>query len=1119
MAKKLTLDLSVFKSSGVYTLEYDASENIIVNPQTVRLVVGFSSKGPFNTPVYVPDQATAIKIFGDIDRTLEKKGSFFHRSMLTCLSSGPIFALNLLKLNNSVVELTGEPDVESGADVARYRAFSVDTVEANGVNYTTTYATSNTLLSNQDKLVSSYYNKERFWYPDPQMLLATTHTSEKSKLFSIVNLSQAEVSIIVKKSIDSSVPLKGFDITASEHFGPNNVPVFLHPQDYISDLFIDVIAISGNWTNYLALSQDPVYSQYFSSKGFIKDKLDQFLGLTEINMLFSVTGCLIPDFVDQNGVARYIKTLVNTQVGQTGILCAVNEEALDDLGSNGSVIDLVGHHLTGVLNPANDPITDINFLSYSSPFSSDLTYEQKYLTVADNGTGQDLIEGGDFYSEVGAGSPGVDSADFLAYDPAALEMGYPYLQTAFSGVDKDDRVAALQTYLTPTVANPEPKYIVGKVINSIAGNVDAGRSFVDDDLVKLMVMDVKLITVAPGDVQLRILWSHPLYTTLNQYVEPYDDTDLNAGFYQFGTPNYFDRLDPVETSPGLYGSPEPIAPISNYSYYGYAGSQMFKDYNLGSISDGDVIHTSYDGASLQYIKLQLSVDRDGFDTITLAAYPTEQLEGTQLDAADWDFSYKSTANGPADTIGANMLNIISIVGNLNEYVDILSIIGPSQVEMSLMDVTASGLKVGDLLVSQDLVSFENNNGIKTNRLTRINEVKRVPIPGSPGNYTIYVKTDRPILLFGGSTPKVNKFKAVHEFISSYKFSYLPGFQMKASHRPNGTDDRLDQILDVLFDTNIANTLSDRNIITFRYIVDTFDGQIKTNSKSQLSRLAKLRQKCLALLNAPSINKFKDSVDPRFTDAPTATNPSPLLNAKYIAEGGNLALNPSYRFTLPDEDLGAKFCGVFSPFLTIRDNGKNLNIPPAAHVSNNFIRKFVTGEPYSIVAGQKRGILSGSNLVGLEYDFATVDRDWLEPFGINPIVRKRNIGLVIYGNQTGYQRTNSAFNNLHVRDLLITLEENIEDILANYVFDFNEDSIRLEIKTIVDNYLTGVKNVGGVYNYLTIMDSSNNTPAIIDQNIGIIDVIIEPARGIHKFINRMTVTRTGGISSGGFFQFS
>ena len=343
--------------------------------------------------------------------------------------------------------------------------------------------------------------------------------------------------------------------------------------------------------------------------------------------------------------------------------------------------------------------------------------------------------------------------------------------------------------------------------------------------------------------------------------------------------------------------------------------------------------------------------------------------------------------------------------------------------------------------------------------------------------------------------------------------------MKSTHKPDGTETRLNEILDVLFNTNLAKTLADRNIITFRYIVDTFDGGLQTNSKNQLTRLAKLRQKCLAICNAPSIKKFIDSIDPRFTELPTATEPQPLLNPKYIADGGNLSLNPSFRFTLPDEDLGAKFCGFFSPFLTIRENGKNMNIPPAAHVSNNFIRKFITGEPYSIVAGQKRGILSGANLIGLEYDFSNDDRDFLEPFGLNPIVRRRGIGLVIYGNQTGYQRTNSAFNNLHVRDLLITVEEAIEDILSNYVFDFNEDSIRLEIKTLVDNYLSGVKSVGGIYNYLTIMDSSNNTPAIIDQNLGIIDVIVEPARGIHKFINRVTVTRTGGISSGGFIQFS
>lgn len=123
--------------------------------------------------------------------------------------------------------------------------------------------------------------------------------------------------------------------------------------------------------------------------------------------------------------------------------------------------------------------------------------------------------------------------------------------------------------------------------------------------------------------------------------------------------------------------------------------------------------------------------------------------------------------------------------------------------------------------------------------------------------------------------------------------------------------------------------------------------------------------------------------------------------------------------------------------------------------------------------------------------------------------------MIYGNQTAYQKTLTAFNNLHVRDLLITIEDAIEDVLANYVFEVNDARTRLEIRTIVDGYLQTVKNGGGIYDYLVIMDESNNTSEIIDQNIGIIDVGIEPARGLQKVINRVTVLKTGTIASGGF----
>jgi len=50
---KLSLDLSQFKSAGVYTLEVDQSERISVTTQSLRLVPGFAAQGPFNVPVFI----------------------------------------------------------------------------------------------------------------------------------------------------------------------------------------------------------------------------------------------------------------------------------------------------------------------------------------------------------------------------------------------------------------------------------------------------------------------------------------------------------------------------------------------------------------------------------------------------------------------------------------------------------------------------------------------------------------------------------------------------------------------------------------------------------------------------------------------------------------------------------------------------------------------------------------------------------------------------------------------------------------------------------------------------------------------------------------------------------
>ena len=65
---------------------------------------------------------------------------------------------------------------------------------------------------------------------------------------------------------------------------------------------------------------------------------------------------------------------------------------------------------------------------------------------------------------------------------------------------------------------------------------------------------------------------------------------------------------------------------------------------------------------------------------------------------------------------------------------------------------------------------------------------------------------------------------------------------------------------------------------------------------------------------------------------------------------------------------------------------------------------------------------------------------------------------------------------------------------------------LEIKTIVDGILGNIQNDGGLNAFETIMNSSNNTSEIIDSSIGIIDIIVEPVKGLEKLVQRVTILK-------------
>lgn len=343
---KLSLDLSSFRSAGIYTIENDQTIRTTTTSMNHRLLVGFNGKGPFNRPVYLQSENQVEQIFGAIDRKLEQKGCFFNRFARTLLRKGPLFAINLLNVDDS----------EYGKDQVNFAAMSLDSgapnpiVEDPGMQYGQyDYLTSSE--TSLDCVVygvgpgsvipyigkapyAALYERSRFWVPDAEHLTAVAAnklgtgditTFEHTNFLNFANVGTEEISYLIFKAED----VKGYDITAAEWYGgAENIPYgWIRPSDFMSEYFLKVVCVKGNWSNYPALSVDPLWYSYFDYKGLTKSKLNAFLAAEGISVLGVWSGSIIPDFTDKQGASQNLVARINANTETTGLLAAFNNDA------------------------------------------------------------------------------------------------------------------------------------------------------------------------------------------------------------------------------------------------------------------------------------------------------------------------------------------------------------------------------------------------------------------------------------------------------------------------------------------------------------------------------------------------------------------------------------------------------------------------------------------------------------------------------------------------------------------------------------------------------------------------------------------------------------------------
>ena len=1065
--------IASLKAAGTYRFEFDKSQVVSIPANQTRLVVGFSKKGPFNTPVFVPDTAFFKQVYGDIDRNLERKDSFFHRSCLAALERGPILALNLLSLDST-----------DKVNAVRFATACTPEVQSNiGADYE----------------YSKFYNRDKFWYPSTTDFLTNVgaNTSTLSALtvndlLDVTNLGQNPISVIAKKSSPTNV--LPYQVTVEEWYGAANVPGYLNKDSLISDFFVDIFVLEGNFggdfsstTPYSRFNADPTFQKYFSPtqglkrKKFTSDATDtlmqEFFNETEVTLQATYTACLLPDFVDLLGNNLFVEKVVNADTATTGLFVTVNEELFSgDIMIDGvpGGIDMIGHNIEWT--QANSIQDDVNFLSYSGSIVSDLNYCRTFEPGTTVGNTGNVIT-------VSAPTAGGIQIQVVGTAGDAIYDAFSTFTANTSSV--------VGTYLLDPVTG---EYVPVTSVQIVGGTVT------------LLLSDFGATQTTDWPTGAAANYTYINEADFNFISDEFPSANVTAGIIgsygstvqtQFANGTLTDGDEAVYVDGGIQYTSYLVMNAVDYGFIHTGGPTSAA--NTIAISDPD-----YYLPSVRITPYQ----EDTYTNLTPHAEFT--LDGAGLFLKSDGTTYAA----------ANCLNVQTLKGALNLTVDIVGdslnepLLKPNEILIATTSPEAADIKVGNYLVHSE----GGTNG--PSRLTRINVVEggltpsEYPIiPAATTAMKVTCQSEVSVTLVTGppAQRKVEVYYPIDSWVDYLNIFELPGFALDSTkHVPDGSNARQNKCLSpILGGTNLYKALTDRDTINFRYVVDTYGNGIEANCKSVYTNLCMGRKNAFAIVNSPSAKDFKKNTDPSFTDATGG------LSSKFISEGGNLALNPTVRFSLPSSTSGGSWGGYYYPFLTVRDLGKNINVPPAAYVSNNYILKYENALPWSIVAGVRRGVIGGNGVVGLEINLDSDDRYYLEPFGLNPIVFQSGTGPTIFANKTAQQVPKSALSSINVREVVIYIQDGIEAILKNYLFEFNTAQTRLEIKTLADNFLATVQNDDGVYDYRNVMDETNNTPEVIDQNVGILDTYIEPVRGMEILVQRTTILRTGAISTGNF----
>jgi len=107
---------------------------------------------------------------------------------------------------------------------------------------------------------------------------------------------------------------------------------------------------------------------------------------------------------------------------------------------------------------------------------------------------------------------------------------------------------------------------------------------------------------------------------------------------------------------------------------------------------------------------------------------------------------------------------------------------------------------------------------------------------------------------------------------------------------------------------------------------------------------------------------------------------------------------------------------------------------------------------------------------------------------------------------------SALDRVNVARLVVYIRERLDDIVKPFLFEPNDEVTRANAKTVVDRFLGQLVAQRGLFDFITVCDTTNNTAARIDNNQLYIDVAIQPVKAVEFIYIPIRIQNTLGSTA-------